>query len=58
MRRRHQGLPQAVFFGTKLIFDKETLMTSMLYNQIAYLIQRRLHSKGRNMVILPMRIHA
>lgn len=48
--------PKAVFFTSKLIFQNENLFTQYLYNQNAYIIQRRLHNQGHNMIILPMRM--
>jgi len=45
-----------VFFGTKFIFDKENIFTQILFNHVPYIMQRRLHVKGLNMVILPMKI--
>ncbi|MBY0355422.1 MAG: APC family permease [Rickettsiales bacterium] len=47
--------PRAVFFGSKLIFDNENIITQTLHNQTAYILQRRLHRLGRTMVILPMK---
>lgn len=48
--------PNTVFFGTQFIFDNENIVTQMLYNHIPYIIQRRLHSKGIKMIILPMKL--
>ncbi len=48
--------PNAVFFGTKFIFDSENIFTQILFNHVPYIMQRRLHVKGLNMVILPMKI--
>ena len=48
--------PNAVFFGTKFIFDNENVFTQLLFNHVPYIMQRRLHVKGLNMVILPMKI--
>ena len=48
--------PHAVFFAAKLIFEKENFATSMLHNQTAYMIQKRLHNKGQNLIIMPMKI--
>lgn len=48
--------PNAIFFGTKFIFDNENIFTQILFNHVAYIMQRRLHVKGLNMVILPMKI--
>lgn len=51
-----EDFPKVVFFSSRLIFDDETLFTQFLYNQNAYIIQRRLHNTGNNMIILPMRV--
>lgn len=51
-----RDFPKAVFFSSKLIFQNEGLFTQYLYNQNAYIIQRRLHNQGHNMIILPMRM--
>lgn len=48
--------PNVVFFGTKFIFDNENIFTQMLFNHVSYIMQRRLHNRGSNMVILPMKI--
>ena len=54
--RVKKDYPNTVFFGTKFIFDNENIFTQTLYNHVAYIMQRRLHVKGMNMVILPMKI--
>ena len=48
--------PHAVFFAAKLIFEKENFMTGILHNQTSYMIQKRLHTKGQNLIIMPMKI--
>jgi amino acid transporter len=48
--------PNVVFFTSKLVFEQETIFNQFLYNQNAYIIQRRLHHLGKNMIILPMRV--
>ena len=48
--------PHAVFFAAKLIFEKENFATNILHNQTAYMIQKRLHTKGQNLIIMPMKI--
>lgn len=48
--------PNVLFFGTKFIFDNENIFTQILYNHVPYIMQRRLHVRGLNMVILPMKI--
>lgn len=54
--RVSKDYPNAVFFGTKFIFDNENIFTQILYNHVPYIMQRRLHVRGQNMVILPMKI--
>ncbi len=54
--RVSKDYPNAIFFGTKFIFDNENILTQILYNHVPYIMQRRLHVKGLNMVILPMKI--
>ncbi|PZP87266.1 MAG: amino acid transporter [Azospirillum brasilense] len=48
--------PRSVFFATKLIFDNETYMHQLLHNQTAYMLQKRLHQKGHNLIIMPMKV--
>ncbi|HEU5046289.1 MAG TPA: APC family permease [Rickettsiales bacterium] len=51
-----EDFPKVVFFSSKLIFDDDNFFTQFLYNQNAYIMQRRLHNLGNNMIILPMRV--
>lgn len=48
--------PHSVFFANKLILDNESIFTQMLFNQTAYILQRKLHSKGRTMIVMPMKL--
>lgn len=48
--------PHTVFFAAKLIFEKENYFTQILHNQTAYMVQKRLHTKGQNLIIMPMKI--
>lgn len=48
--------PRAVFFATKLIFENENTAHQLLHNQLAYMLQRKLHNKGQNLIIMPMKI--
>ncbi len=48
--------PRSVFFSTKLIFDNETVLHQLLHNQLSYMLQKKLHSKGQNLIIMPMKI--
>jgi K+ transporter len=51
-----QEYPDAVFFASNLIFVHDNWFTRMLHNQTAFAMQRRLHLRGMQMVILPMKI--
>lgn len=48
--------PKVVFFSGKLVFENETIFTQLLHNQNVYILQRRLHYNGHNMIILPMKV--
>ncbi len=48
--------PNTIFFGTKFIFDHDNILMQTLYNKIAYIIQRKIHLKGKTMVVLPINI--
>lgn len=54
--RISSDFPRSVFFATKLIFDNETMVHQVLHNQMAYMLQKRLHSKGQNLIIMPMKV--
>ncbi len=49
--------PECVFFGGKLVFVDESWWTRLLHNNTVNLIQRQLHLRGMQMVILPMKIN-
>ena len=48
--------PNNVCFTSKLIFADDSFFTRWLHNQTALAIQQRLHLKGQQMVILPMKV--
>ena len=48
--------PNSIFFGTKFIFDKESIFTQLLYNHTSDIMQRKLQNKGYKMVILPTKV--
>ena len=48
--------PNAVFFASKLIFGQDNWFTALLHNQTAVALQRRLHLRGIQMMILPMKV--
>ena len=51
-----QAFPNAVFFTSRLVFQRDNLFTRLLHNQAALAIQRRLHFDGLQMIILPMKV--
>ena len=48
--------PRSVFFAAKLIFENDNMLTQMLHNQTAYLLQKKMHNKSQNLIIMPMKI--
>jgi hypothetical protein len=51
-----QQYPNCVFFASKLIFLHDNFLTRWLHNQTARTMQNRLHLRGMQMVILPMKV--
>lgn len=45
-----------VFFSSKLIFDNDNFITRFLHNETALTVQRNLHLRGKELVILPMKV--
>lgn len=48
--------PNCMYFTSKLVFPKENWFVRMLHNQTQLAMQSRLHLKGMQVVILPMRV--
>lgn len=48
--------PKHMFFGGKLVFQKERWYERILHNETAFAIQRRLQWKGHPMTVLPVRV--
>ncbi|MBI5448212.1 MAG: APC family permease [Gammaproteobacteria bacterium] len=48
--------PNCIFFASKLVFENDSWVTRLLHNETPNALQRKLHLKGIQMVILPMRI--
>jgi len=48
--------PNSVCFAAKLIFTHDNIFIRWLHNQTALAMQRRLHLRGQQMVILPMKV--
>lgn len=51
-----EEFPGTVFFATKLISDNENFLTQLLHNQTAYILQRRLHNKGKTLIVMPFKL--
>lgn len=48
--------PNCVFFGGKLVFVDENWWSRLLHNNTVNILQRQLHLRGMQMIILPMKI--
>lgn len=48
--------PKAIFFSSRVILTHSGALTSLLHNKTANQLQAKLHSKGRQMILLPMNI--
>ena len=53
-RRLAKEYPRAMFFASKLIFQRERWYDRVLHNETALAIQGRLHRNGLPMVVLPV----
>ena len=53
----YEEYPNSVFFAAKLIFANDNLLVRWLHNQTSLSLQRRLHQRGQQVVILPMKIN-
>ena len=51
-----QDFPNVIFFASMLTFENENWITRLLHNKLPFLIQRNLHQKGVQMIILPMKV--
>ena len=50
--------PSSIFFGGRIVFREETILTRMLYNYVTFAVQRRLHQHGIPFVIVPVPVSA
>ncbi len=48
--------PNAVFVAGQVVFQRPSVTTRFLHNEIAFSLQRRLLPRGSNMIILPVRL--
>ncbi len=46
--------PNSIFFGGRIVFPEETILTRVLYNYVTFAVQRRLHQLGIPFVIVPV----
>lgn len=49
--------PNCIFFSSKLIFEHDNIIIRLLHNETPLTLQRNLHLEGKELVILPMKIH-
>jgi hypothetical protein len=54
--RVFEKYPNAICFASRLIFSRASFLTRWLHNRTPQELQERLHLKGRQMVLLPMRV--
>ncbi|HET6450104.1 MAG TPA: APC family permease [Spirochaetia bacterium] len=57
-REVFQEHPTSIFFGGRIVFQEETVLTRMLYNYVTFAVQRRLHQHGIPFVIVPVPVSA
>jgi amino acid transporter len=50
--------PSSIFFGGRIVFREETVLTRMMYNYVTFAVQRRLHQVGIPFVIVPVPVSA
>lgn len=48
--------PHGIFFTSRLIFSSENVIKRILHNQTPLLLQHYLHFRGRELMILPMKL--
>jgi amino acid transporter len=46
--------PNCIFFGGRIVFKEETILSRILYNYVTFAVQRRLHQLGIPFVIVPV----
>lgn len=51
-----QEFPNSIFFASKLIFEHENWLTRLLHHETAITLQKRLHTIGAQLVIMPMKV--
>jgi len=49
--------PNHIFFAGQISFDSDTWFKRVLHNGTAYNFQRKLHSAGEQILLLPMKLH-
>jgi hypothetical protein len=51
-----EEFPRATFFAGQLVFERERWYQSILHNETAFALQRRLQLSEQTLVILPARM--
>jgi amino acid transporter len=54
--RATKKYPNVVFFSAKVVSDNENVFTIYLHNRTNYILQRRLHNRGDNLIIVPLKL--
>jgi len=48
--------PDSVCFASRIVFRSENLFTSLLHNQLPLAVQRHLHERSREMIVVPVKL--
>lgn len=48
--------PDSVCFASRIVFRNENLFTSLLHNQLPLAVQRHLHERSREMIVVPVKL--
>jgi hypothetical protein len=51
-----KDFPNQCVFAGKLVFQEENVITRLLHNQTAFMVQKRLVFDGLTMIVLPIRV--
>jgi hypothetical protein len=48
--------PEVLFVAGQIVFERETLITRLLHNEVAFALQRRLTFRGLDVLVLPVTV--
>lgn len=51
-----KNFPNAIYFASSYVYPNENWLTRLLHTDLALIIQRRLHTMGAKMLILPLKL--